>query len=165
MKTRRIICLLAVAFSLTSCSSNESFETVYSAIVYAAYSTGSVVPLVGEVAVFESGTVIVGNMAGKTQRRYLGDHPIFLRLISSLSRAEFTEDLSTIAAKRYEDMYFEEESLTILTPDHKATLPTEKASELTPAIRQVLRELDILAHAVMKDRLDFQLNIENPGPH
>ncbi len=165
MEIRRIICLLVVAFMLTSCSSNESIETVYSAVVSAAYSTGSIVPLVGDVLVFESGTVVVTNFSGKTRRRSLGDHPSFQRLISSLSRAEFADDLSVIAAKRYEDRYFEEESLTILTADHKVTLPIEKAAELTPAVRRVLKELDALALIVMKDRLDFQLNIENQGSH
>ncbi len=105
------------------------------------------------------------NMAGKTRRRPLAGHPSFQRLSSNTVRADFSEDLSAMAAKRYEGICADCEELYLEAAGYEVTLPTERAAELTPALRQVLKDLDALALVVMKRGLDFQLNIESRGSH
>lgn len=160
MGTRHLAFSLAFALLLCYCSGNRSAGPEDTVLVAVFYSTEGPAPGVGYVKVLDEGTVIVRNLAGKTRRRALGKHPRFRELTAILPRTEFVEELSALDAKRYEDSCADCEELNIETASHEVTIPTEKAAELTPAVREVLDNLDALALAVMKHRLDFHLNIE-----
>lgn len=163
MTNRHLVYLVTLTFLLCGCSGNTVDRPTSPVLIVAFYSTGGPGPALGHVKVFENGKVVVRNLAGEKQSRSFPQDTSFRQLVASLEHADFAEELSVIAAKRYEDQYADFEELYIQYGDYEVTLPTLKAEDLTPSVRQALKQLDSLALMVMEDQLDFQLNIEGRG--
>lgn len=149
---------LAVTVLLLGCSTTSvGFRPAEMATITVTYSAGGPAPSAGIIQVFQDGIVVARNQEGRLRRHSFAKHPIFQELVDQLARKEFQEALLVLEARRYDELFFDYEEITVEALGHSASIPTERLEELPPAIKPILDLLDTLAESLLQGALDFHL--------